>query len=169
VHRNVLCARSSYFRGMFTSGLREKNESLIVIKDADKVIFKELLRYIYCGMVTEQVLQDQTVELLTVADKYDVEGLRTKCEALLMQRITKSNAASILLAADMYHALNLKKKVLAVITEHFLEIIATEAWKELCLNAPHLFAEITDAMAVKAGTKPADGEATVGNKRKRTN
>jgi len=174
VHKNILCARSSYFRGMFTSGLKESAEHLITIKDVDKAMFKELLRYIYCGFINEQVLQDHTIEILAIADKFDVEGLRNKCESLLVQRVTKSNAASILQAADMYHALKLKKKVLVVVTEHFLEIIATDAWKELCVHTPHLVAEITDAVAVKAGTKAttlspeSDVNNNCGVKRKRS-
>lgn len=169
VHKNILCARSSYFRGMFTSGLKESAEQLITLKDVDKVMFKELLRYIYCGYINEQVLQDQTVEILAIADKFDVEGLRNKCEVLLLQRITKSNAASILQAADLYHAVKLKRKVLSVVTEHFLEIIATDAWKELCSHSPHLVAEITDAYAVKHGTKQVSDETHSGGvKRKRT-
>jgi speckle-type POZ protein len=131
-------------------------------------MFKELLRYIYCGYINEQVLQDQTVEILAIADKFDVEGLRNKCEVLLLQRITKSNAASILQAADLYHAVKLKKKVLSVVTEHFMEIIATDAWKELCSHSLHLVGEITDAVAVKAGTKQvSDDINNSGVKRKR--
>jgi hypothetical protein len=168
VHRNILCVRSSYFRGMFTSGLRESAEQVIALKDVDKVMFKELLRYIYCGNINEQVLHDQTIEILAIADKFDVEGLRNKCEALLLQRVTKSNASAILQAADTYHALKLKKRVLSVVTEHFLEIIATDAWKELCVHTPHLVGEITDAVAVKHGTKQAsDDPNTSGVKRKR--
>lgn len=169
VHKNILCARSSYFRGMFTSGLKESAEHLITIKDVDKAMFKELLRYIYCGFINEQVLHDHTIEILAIADKFDVEGLRNKCESLLVQRVTKSNAASILQAADMYHALKLKKKVLAVVTEHFMEIIATDAWKELCVHTPHLVAEITDAVAILHGTKAdADVNNNCGVKRKRS-
>jgi len=169
VHRNILCVRSSYFRGMFTSGLKESAEQLITLKDVDKVMFKELLRYIYCGYINEQVLQDQTIEILAIADKFDVEGLRNKCEVLLLQRITKSNAASILQAADLYHALKLKKTVLSVVTEHFVEIIATDSWKELCAHSPHLIGEITDAYAVKHGTKQASDDLNTnsGVKRKR--
>jgi hypothetical protein len=45
VHRNILCARSSYFRGMFTSGLKESAEQLITLKDVDKVVSRSRPHY----------------------------------------------------------------------------------------------------------------------------
>lgn len=147
VHKNILCARSPVFRAMFTGGMRERSEKTIKIYDVDTIIFSEFLNFIYCGKFDEKLLQDRTIEVLAIANKYDLRGLKTKCELLLLHRVTKSSAASILMAADMYNAPFLKQCVINVITQHFLEVIGTESFKELCLKAPLLMTEITDHMS----------------------
>lgn len=147
VHKSVLSARSPVFRAMFTGGMRERSEKTVKIYDVDTVIFSEFLKFIYCGKFDEKILHERTIEVLATANKYDVNGLKTKCESLLLQRVTKSTAASILMAADLYDATHLKQCVINVITQNFLDVISTDSFKELCMKTPALVTEITDHMA----------------------
>lgn len=158
VHKNILSARSPVFRAMFTGGMRERSEKTIKIYDVDTVIFSEFIKFVYCGKFDEKLLHEKTIEVLSTANKYDVRGLKTKCETLLLQRVTKSTAASILMAADMYNAPYLKQSVINVITQNFLDVIGTDSFKELCMKAPALVTEITDHMSkshINTGIKPS--------------
>jgi len=147
VHKNILAARSPVFRAMFTGGMREQSEKTIKIYDVDTTIFSEFLRYIYCGQFDEKLLSERTIEVLSTANKYDIRSLKVKCEEILLQRVTKSSAASILMAADLYNASHLKQCVVTVITQNFMEVIGTESFKELCMKSPWLVTEITDSMS----------------------
>lgn len=147
VHKNILSARSPVFRAMFTGGMRERSEKTIKIYDVDTTIFSEFLKYIYCGKFDDKLLQERTVEVLSTANKYDIRALKVKCEELLLQRVTKSSAASILMAADLYNASHLKQCIITVMTQNFMDVIGTDSFKELCMKAPWLVTEITDNMA----------------------
>jgi len=146
-HRNILAARSPVFRAMFTGGMREQSEKTIKIYDVDTIIFAEFLKYIYCGQFDDKLLSERTVEVLSTANKYDIRSLKVKCEELLLQRVTKSTAASILMAADLYNAPHLKQCVVTVITQNFMDVIGTDSFKELCMKSPWLVTEITDSMS----------------------
>jgi speckle-type POZ protein len=167
-HRSILAARSPVFRSMFTNGMRESTEGTIHIPDIDKQLFQEMLSHIYTCKCDPDLLNERTVELLAVADKYDLAGLKLLCEQVMLKRITKGNASAILATADMYHAPVLKKHVLSLMTQYFFEIIATDGFKELCSKSPHLVTELTDLMAVQAGTKQPP-ESSNPLKRKREN
>lgn len=50
-HRLVLSAGSEYFSAMFTSNLRESNQSEIVLQDVDGDALWDLVHYCYTGIV----------------------------------------------------------------------------------------------------------------------
>jgi len=166
-HKNILCSRSPVFRSMFTCGMKESSADSVNIDDIEIVIMKEMLRFLYCGKVDESILQERTFELLCIADKYDVAGLREKCAQVLQQRMTRNNALSILSAADMYHTPALKAHALNAISKNFMQVIVTDSWKEFCVNSPHLVAEVTDALA-KSTTSLSPSDENNNLKRKRS-
>jgi len=163
-HKNVLCARSSVFKSMFTCGMKESSGVVVNINDVEIAILKEMLRFLYCGKVDEIILQERTIELMCIADKYDISGLRDKCANVLQQKMTRNNAPSILSAADLYHANALKQHAITAISKNFMQIIVTDSWKEFCVNSPHLVSEITDALA-KTVTSPAEESSSLKRKR----
>ena len=48
-HKCVLSAASPYFRGMFSSDLREKESNLVELQDIKSSTLSDVLRYIYTG------------------------------------------------------------------------------------------------------------------------
>jgi len=171
-HKGLLSVRSSVFRGMFANDMREGREGVVHVEDVDPDIFRECLRYIYSGKCSPHILEDYTLEILTVADKYDLPRLKRECESLLLSRLSVTTAPSTLCQADMYHAVQLKYLVLDFIVSHFYEVIAMEDFKDWSIENPQLVAEIHEALSVKNGTKQdlsmqSKGRKNVINKRKR--
>jgi len=165
-HKNILCARSPVFKSMFTCGMKESSAEAVNINDVELAIMKEMLRFLYCGKVDETILMERTFELLCIADKYDISGLREKCAHVLQQKMTRSNAPSILSAADLYHAPALKAHALNAISKNFMQVIVTDSWKEFCVSSPHLVAEVTDALAkCTSSSSPAEEGNTLKRKR----
>ena len=46
-HRCILASRSSFFKNMFTVGMRESEESVISVQDISLPTFNKLLEFIY--------------------------------------------------------------------------------------------------------------------------
>ena len=46
-HKCILASRSSFFKNMFTVGMRECEESVISVQDITLQTFKKLLEFIY--------------------------------------------------------------------------------------------------------------------------
>jgi len=44
-YKVILCARSGYFRGLLTSGLKESTQSTIELKEVDTKPFLAVLKY----------------------------------------------------------------------------------------------------------------------------
>jgi len=158
-HKNILSARSRVFCTMFKSGMRESKDTVIPIEDTDEVTFREMLKFIYCGQCDQSILQDKTVEVLAIADRYDIQCLKLMCEDVLLQRLTVENAADTLSLADTYHSCQLKKFVVDFMVENFFQVLATEGFKDLCIKMPLLVSEVHEAVAINVGTKKVESSS----------
>lgn len=79
--RCVLVARSQYFRNMFQSNMKEKNQNEIVIEEISKGIFLALLEYVYTDHL--DLHRDMCIDVLKAAEKFGLDGLRSQCEEKL--------------------------------------------------------------------------------------
>jgi len=78
-HRSLLSARSPVFAGMFASGMKEAETGQVRIDDTDPKIFQCFLKFLYTGMYEPSPMDS---DLLTVADKYQVETLMELCRPI---------------------------------------------------------------------------------------
>jgi len=153
VHRNILASRSPVFRKMFELNMREKQEGVVRLEDISAHTFSQVLHYIYTGECS--LNNDNTEEMLAMADRYDLEKLKLHCANVLSSKLELHNAAATLYVADTYHALELKKQVFSFIADHFQAVMTTDGFKELCNKAPQLVAE---TVATTAGGNSSDNK-----------
>jgi hypothetical protein len=52
-HKCILASRSSFFKNMFTVGMRECEESVISVQDISRPTFQKLLEFIYSDQLTD--------------------------------------------------------------------------------------------------------------------
>ena len=128
VHKAILAVRSPVFYAMFHQNLSEKNKNVVDVPDIDPAAFKEMLRFIYTGIVKN--IKIVAFDLLRAADKYQLEELKTLCEKAFYD-ISVREAPSILLLADRHNAKVLKEKTLKFIRKHIKEAIGTGEFLEL--------------------------------------
>ncbi|XP_065203295.1 speckle-type POZ protein-like [Planococcus citri] len=77
-HKAILAARCPVFKAMFKNDSSKNEQNCVIeIKDIDENIFQEVLRYIYTGKVEN--LSDIALELMIVAQKYDLGPLKKAC------------------------------------------------------------------------------------------
>jgi hypothetical protein len=137
-HKSILWARSEHFRAMFKSGMAESSASEIAVEEWSHVSFVSMLEYLYCGKAPSSG-PDITVELMSLADHYAVDGLKALCESQLVQHVDLPNACSLYVMAHRCGAAELKRHCLAFIlgsAEVDLDELASE---------PTLLLEITRA------------------------
>jgi len=108
-HKNIICARVTYFKKMFESGMKEAVDNKVEVPDTDPEIFKRLLKFIYTGRVDED-LNDYAADLLGLAHLYDIQDLKGLCEASLLNLVGGDNLISTLITAHIYECPDLKRK-----------------------------------------------------------
>ena len=168
-HRCVLTARCEAFRGMFNSSLREgscKEHSLEVpVHEVSYAAFYFMLRYLYGGAVV--VPSELAVELLGLADRYLLDGLKQLCGFTLEKMVGVESVSRIIQAAERWDSPDgmLKSRCLDYILDNYEAVVAHPVFEELA-SSPQLLLEITRAAAriVAPGgmTTPSNGEPSGG-------
>ena len=100
-HKAILTARSDHFRSVFKSGMKESISKEIELDD-DPTIFKELLRFLYSGLLPEN-LDQIAMDLLPIADKYAVEELKRSCDLAIRRNLSAKNIVQVMRLAEDYH------------------------------------------------------------------
>jgi RCC1 and BTB domain-containing protein len=106
--KDILVARSEYFRAMFSSNMRESREGEIEITCCSRATFVVLLEYLYTDVL---ILTDKSnylvhddcsalLELYVMADMYQMDGLTILCETALESLLCPGNVLNLLLKIE---------------------------------------------------------------------
>lgn len=137
VSKNRLCAiNSSYFKHLCNTEEDITNE--LIIKDRPKA-FQEMLSFIIINsarpldLCLEQWIRKSGMvkDLLIVANKYDVQNLKTICEEILLQNITFENALELIQLALLNDAKCLEKCVASFIKFYIEKFLRFETFLSL--------------------------------------
>eukprot|EP00928_Gymnodinium_smaydae_P038166 TRINITY_DN26376_c0_g1_i1.p1 TRINITY_DN26376_c0_g1~~TRINITY_DN26376_c0_g1_i1.p1 ORF type:complete len:389 (-),score=80.17 TRINITY_DN26376_c0_g1_i1:64-1230(-) len=125
-HAFVLQAQSPVLRRMLTAPMRETTERRILMCDVSARQLDDFLEAMYSMGVSAEVGadEDRLVELLEIADRYEVSPIRDECGALLEARLCEENLGRLLQVADRHHAEALRSAALEFAMSR-LERIAT--------------------------------------------
>ena len=147
-HKCVLGARSSVFLAMFNHDMKEKRECKVKISDFDVPVLTEMLRYIYTEEV--QNIEQYSQDLLIIADKYALEGLKLKCETFLCNKISVDNAIEILTLSERHNCNKLKKQALNFIIAHGKYIVNSPEFESYKNSQPHnIMIDVFEAYLLK--------------------
>lgn len=128
-HKFILFARSEYFRSMFTGGYRESTDACITIPSVTHSVFLSVLGYLYTGKL--DIAPEMAVDILAVANLYNIEPLKKVCADLLAKGLNSQNVACILQAADTYQTAGLRVTCLNFMVANFAQVVRSDAFKEL--------------------------------------
>ncbi|EKX41392.1 hypothetical protein GUITHDRAFT_56353, partial [Guillardia theta CCMP2712] len=106
VHKAILYARCPHLRSMFTSGMIECEKKELVLEDVPLVHFRKVCQFIYTGSVF--VDQEDAMDVMMLADRFLLYGLKQQCAAVLKSSIAMENVIHILKCADRFDAPDLK-------------------------------------------------------------
>jgi len=127
--RCVLVARSQYFRNMFQSNMKEKNQHEIVIEEISRGIFLALLEYMYTDHL--DLHRDMCIDVLKAAEKFGLDGLRSLCEEKLSRAITVENVSALCEIADQIGAPDLRTYCIQYVVQNFLEVLDTPGFQDM--------------------------------------
>ena len=105
-----------------------------------------------------EISAPRVVSLLTIADQYEVNRLRTYCVDILESELRVSNAVELLIIADRHFLSSLKTVILDFVASNATSVTQTDAYKDL--DAP-LLKEVCSRFAAhatrtKTSLKPCD-------------
>jgi len=145
-HKAVLMARSSYFDSMFGSGMEETQTNLVEVKDADPDTFKELIKFLYSGLLPENI-DAIGMGLLPIADRYGVKELQEMCEVAIRRNLSVENLIESLILAETHHCEDLMQSCLPLFKKNLKDLCESEKWKEM-KNYPDLQSKLLASYAV---------------------
>jgi len=141
-HKDILTARSRYFRSLFDSGMKESQTNEIPIAEAEPNLFQELLDFVYSGLPPKD-LPAIAQSLLPLADRFGLLVLKKMCVAALISTLSLKNVIATLLLADTHSCRDLTKKCLEMMQGNIYTLKTTEDFKELKKN-PEVLAMVLE-------------------------
>ena len=99
-----------------------------------------MLNYLYNGTVVN--LNEKARDLLPVAQKYDLPGLRTECSLALVKQINLETAVELALLADLYSVEHLKQAAVGFIVGNKKYYQEESSWCETFASNPSLLVDI---------------------------
>ncbi|XP_014237850.1 uncharacterized protein LOC106659688 [Trichogramma pretiosum] len=139
-HRVVLAAASPVFKAMFSHDMVENKSQSVDMNDISYDAVVEMLRYIYTGSVKTQEFS-LTTEVLTAADKYQLDDLKNKCEQILISTLSTENAINVLKVADKYNLSLMKRKVVDFVKHKITESSDSDKAGTMILSVAQFLSE----------------------------
>lgn len=135
-HKLILSTRSMVFDAMFNTDMVEKQKNVVEIKDIELVTFKLLLEFIYTGKINtnEKNAQINWFELMSAADKYAIDSLKSVCAQNLAENLSTDNVVDIYVLADCLNEKKLKVISADYIIANKSKIVGTEKYEEMTRN-----------------------------------
>lgn len=150
-HKMILAAHSPVFAGMFgnastTTGGDTANKNRIKIDDMKLNVAKSMMEYIYTNKEPGRNYE-LTTELMIVAKKYEIEGLKIMCEEILYNNITTDNGTDTLIIANKHGIQELKDAIIQYIKDHG-SVLNSNKFKEIERDYPALAMEVFRTIAL---------------------
>ncbi|KAL0490124.1 Btbd9, partial [Acrasis kona] len=94
-HRNILCSRCDFFKTMMTGRWKESQPPYKVLEESDPRLFKEFIRYLYCGKVHVDSAKD-LIRLYSIAEAKCQSPLLNWLSDQISENATTENACEML-------------------------------------------------------------------------
>uniref|UniRef100_A0A914M023 BTB domain-containing protein n=1 Tax=Meloidogyne incognita TaxID=6306 RepID=A0A914M023_MELIC len=159
-HKVVLGARSPVFAAMFEPHTEEAQKSEVHYNDIDFEVMREMLFYMYSG--TAPSLQQMALDLLAVADRFQLIGLKEMADQVLRNGLCVDNVCRNLVLADMHNALELKQDALRFIAQYSNGVIVTDGWATMVKEHPRLVTEVVAAMSLEQSRLSNNSSVSMG-------
>lgn len=115
--------------------MKERATGIVEIEDCDPSSFSDFLCFLYCGNV-ENLSTENVFSLFTVADKYDIQDLRSECMHFMKNNLSISTFCDTITFALEYCEMELLKLSIDFFSKHIHVVIKTVEWQSLLIKNP---------------------------------
>lgn len=130
-HQVILASRSNYFEALFTHDFSEKDLRIVDFNDSG-ISYEQLyqlLRHIYSDNL--KIESKYIDDLLSLADRYDIQSIKKKCEQIYAQHINVDTVCQIFNIANSFNCERLKDTCLLFTEENHQEVITSAGFEYL--------------------------------------
>ncbi|XP_064196382.1 kelch-like protein 38 [Anguilla rostrata] len=139
-HRTILVSSSPYFRAMFCSNFRERQQTRVDLKGISASILGDIVDYVYTGSVT--ITMEMVLPLMQAASMLQYPRLFEACSAFLQGQLSPDNCLSMVRLSEILHCASLREKAREMAVQSFSDVAASEDFRELPL--PELMCYLED-------------------------
>jgi kelch-like protein 26 len=130
-HRALVAATSSVLGAMLRSGMMETTMPVISFSEDSSTLFQVVLDYLY-GVPVE-ICRSQCINLLGLASKYQLEGLKTQICDCLAAALTPDTCCAVFEAADTHSCPTLREQAITKLFNNFASASKSDGFCELSL------------------------------------
>merc|ERR1711902_139031 len=114
----ILAKQSEFFSAMLSHPCMESRNDEMVVEDFDAPTVELFIDFLYKAGLQEKGC---TTQLLVMADKYGVRGLKKVCQNYLATHLDNDNVVDAWITAEMAQAPMLKMATFNFLAEHWSE------------------------------------------------
>ena len=129
---------------MISGDWKEKTENEAKIDVFSPESFLDFLNFLYTDSVED--IKAHVIELLEMADMYQVEGLRALCENTLLDNLDEENAGDIFQYAHLFSCGAKLKKASVVIIKRQIALVCHENIPEAFCDEPEKVKKMIEAL-----------------------
>ena len=130
-HSIVLSASSDYFKALFSSQLRvrEQQNNLVELNEIKSSTIAEVLQFMYTGRTS--ISSSNAQDLVVASDYLIIPKLKSKAAQFLEGSINASNCLALESFASQYNCDSLKQTAVKYKYEHFVDVVKSEDFLSL--------------------------------------
>ena len=148
-HKAILSARSSVFSNMFLANMLEAATGKWEVMDSTPEAVQHMMDFIYSGEIDYASMQKRPVEMLHLANFYDLPDLAAAAKETMLRQLLPENAVSTLVNFERYAATDeeVKKEVMGFIKRNAKDVVDSKDWDVFQQNYSTLVKDIVKGMA----------------------
>ncbi|XP_032243326.2 kelch-like protein 12 [Nematostella vectensis] len=129
VHKNVLCAASPFFRGLFTNDMQEKNQEHIELQVISGDVGEEVISFMYTGAI--KVEKENAQDIVMAGDFLLIPSLKSAAARFLEATLNAENCVFLRDFAIRYNCSALGEAANCLIDRSFVDISRASYFREL--------------------------------------
>lgn len=153
VHKVILTARSAFFNAMLSPHTHEFKNDEVTFDDIEFEVMTELIHFLYTGRTRK--LDLYALELLALADRFQVPALKEASERYLKQNMKTESICTTFVMADLHNSKELKEAALNYIADNSMEVVKTEGWQRMIETQGRLITDIILRMSDNNRMEPS--------------
>jgi len=128
-HRIILQGASPYFKAMMVPERSEYKKGRTTM-DCTGEMGRELVKFLYTSKLDTDILEENVIAFLRVADMYLLDGLKDMTERLMVNLLNKQNMVEFFVAGSRYNGERICETAKKFVLSNLRWLKQQEGWKD---------------------------------------